>query len=249
VPQAGDANAVKVRRVMQITRDLGGRPVADLRILDLGCGEGVYAIEAGIHGADVVAVDARTQRMDHGADVAARHGLTGVRFVRDDVRRVSAASYGMFDVVYLLGIVYHLDAPEVFTFLENVHALCARLLIVDTFVSLAPDLQAAWRDEVFDGERRREHDDDDPPEVRESRVLRSIDNTFSFRFTTESLIRALRLAGFTSVVECHVPAEPGKPNDRVTLAAIKGEPVALSAYPWINTASEAEIAERLRPDA
>ena len=45
-PQIGIANAVKVRRVMQLTRDLAGQPFDTLRILDLGCGEGVYAIEA-----------------------------------------------------------------------------------------------------------------------------------------------------------------------------------------------------------
>jgi hypothetical protein len=44
--QGGEANAVKVRRVMQITNDLAGPSFSDLRILDLGCGEGVYAIEA-----------------------------------------------------------------------------------------------------------------------------------------------------------------------------------------------------------
>jgi hypothetical protein len=35
-PQIGIANAVKVRRVMQLTRDLAGQPFDTLRILDLG---------------------------------------------------------------------------------------------------------------------------------------------------------------------------------------------------------------------
>ena len=74
-PQTGPANGLKVRRVLQLTRDLAGRPLAGLRILDLGCGEGVYAIEAGVRGAEVLAVDARTERMGLGAACAARHGL------------------------------------------------------------------------------------------------------------------------------------------------------------------------------
>jgi 2-polyprenyl-3-methyl-5-hydroxy-6-metoxy-1,4-benzoquinol methylase len=55
-PQIGRENGLKVRRTMQIIRDLSGRPFEELRILDLGCGEGVYAIEAGLRGAEVVGV-------------------------------------------------------------------------------------------------------------------------------------------------------------------------------------------------
>ena len=69
-PQTGEANGVKVRRIMQLTRDLARRPFEALRILDLGCGEGVYAVEAGLRGAHVVALDARTLRMSLGAACA-----------------------------------------------------------------------------------------------------------------------------------------------------------------------------------
>ena len=124
VPQAGQENGVKVRRIMQITRDLAPRPFAKLRILDLGCGEGVYTIEAGLRGAEVVALDARTQRMAQGAACAERHGLDAVRFVQEDVRRVTREAFGSFDVVYFLGLLYHLDAPDVFSVLENVQGLC-----------------------------------------------------------------------------------------------------------------------------
>ena len=109
-PQIGIANAVKVRRVMQLTRDLAGQPFDTLRILDLGCGEGVYAIEAALRGAEVLAL---------GAACAARHDVRGVRFVQEDVRRVTRAAHGTFDVVYLLGLLYHLDAPDLFSVLEQ----------------------------------------------------------------------------------------------------------------------------------
>lgn len=79
--------------------------------------------------------------------------------------------------------------------------------------------------------------------MRRSRVLRSIDNTFAFRFTRASLVRALHDAGFSSVLECHAPPEPLKPEDRITLVALKGEAVSISTYPWVR--SELEIARRL----
>jgi SAM-dependent methyltransferase len=233
-PQVGEANGVKVRRVMQLTRDLARRPFGELRILDLGCGEGVYAIEAGLRGAEVVGLDARTERMAEGADCASRHGLSNVTFRQEDVRHVSRDTHGHFDVVYCLGLLYHLDAPDLFRLLESVNALCGDVVIVDTLVSLHGGGEAAHRGRVYEGERHREHGDEDSEEVRRSRVLRSIDNTHAFRLTRTSLVRALHDVGFSSVLECHAPPEPGKAEDRITLAALNGEPVWISTYPGVN---------------
>ena len=121
----------------------------ELRILDLGCGEGVYAIEAGLRGAEVLALDARTQRMDQGAACAARHGLTNVRFVRRDVRDATREAFGSFDVVYLLGLLYHLDAPDVFRVLENVYDLCTGMLVIDTLISLIAEIQVEWQGQAY----------------------------------------------------------------------------------------------------
>lgn len=244
-PQVGEANGVKVRRVMQLVADLAGRPFEELSILDLGCGEGVYAIEAGLRGARVLGLDGRTERMAEGAACAARHGLANVELRQEDVRAVDRATHGEWDVVLCLGLLYHLDAPEAFALLDRIRGLC-RLLVVDTLVSLEPDAEVRHGDGVYDGERVREHGDDDPPEARRARVLRSLDTTFAFRFTRPALVRALRAAGFTSVLECHVPLEADKAPDRITLAAVPGEPVRISTYPWVNERSEDEIAERLR---
>jgi SAM-dependent methyltransferase len=233
-PQVGEANGVKVRRVMQLTSDLGSRPFADMRILDLGCGEGVYAIEAGLRGADVVALDARTARMADGARCAERHGLANVTFRQEDVRGLSRDTHGEFDVVYCLGLLYHLDGPDLFSLLERIHELCRDVLIVDTLVSLQGGAELAHRDSVYEGEWWREHDDEDSAEVRRGRVLRSIDNTFAFRLTRDSLVRALHDAGFSSVLQCHAPPEPGKAEDRITLAALKGERVQIATYPAVN---------------
>jgi precorrin-6B methylase 2 len=246
-PQVGEANAVKVRRVMQLTADLAARPFEELRILDLGCGEGVYAIEAALRGAEVVAIDARTERMNQGADVAARHGLDRVTFSQEDVRAVAADTHGEFDVVYCLGLLYHLDSPDVFELLDSVHGLCRELLLIDTLIASAPEVEIEFEGRTYEGARVREHQAGDTTEVRRGRVLRSIDNEFAVRLTRSALVRALRDTGFTSVLECHAPLEPGKAADRITLAAVKGDPVSLSTYPWLNNATEAEIDRRLRP--
>jgi SAM-dependent methyltransferase len=244
-PQVGEANAVKVRRVMQITQDLAGRPFSELRILDLGCGEGVYAIEAGLRGASVLALDARTERMELGAACADRHALDSVTFRQEDVRGVDRDTHGEFDVVLCLGLLYHLDTPDVFRLLERIQELATRLVVIDTLIALRGEIDVSHRGRTYRGERRREHGDDDPADMRRSRVLRSLDNTFAFRFTRGSLVQALHDVGFSSVHEGLAPPEPGKAGDRITLAAVNGERVSIATYPWINGMSEDEIARRL----
>jgi SAM-dependent methyltransferase len=245
-PQVGEANAVKVRRVMQLTSDLTSKPFDELRILDLGCGEGVYAIEAALRDAEVLAIDARTERMNEGAAVAARHGLDNVTFSQEDVRAVGIGTHGEFDVSYCLGLLYHLDSPDVFELLESLHGLCRELLLIDTLIATAPETEIEFKGRAYEAARVREHQAGDPAEVRRSRLLRSIDNEFAVRLTRSALVRALSDTGFSTVLECLVPLEPGKPDDRITLAALKGKPVSLSTYPWLNDADEAVIERQLR---
>ena len=57
-------------------------------------------------------------------------------------------------------------------------------------------------------------------------------------------MRALHDVGFGPVAECHAPPEPGKPENRITLAALKGERESISTYPWINGNKEEEEIER-----
>jgi SAM-dependent methyltransferase len=243
--QVGDGNAVKVRRVMQITRDLTRMPMAESHILDLGCGDGVYAIEAGLQGAEVLAIDARTERMTAGIACASRHGLTNVTFQQEDVRNVGLATHGEFDVVYCLGLLYHLDVPDVFRVLENLQQMCTGLLVIDTWVSGTPEIEVTHLGRPYAGVRVREHSDEDPAEMRRRRLLNSIDNALSFHFTRAALFRVVYDVGFSSVFECVGPPEPGKPSNRLTLAACNGQRATVASYPWVNDLSEDEIDTRL----
>jgi SAM-dependent methyltransferase len=226
---------------MQMVHDLAGVPLEDLRVLDVACGEGVYAIETALSGAKVLALDARTERMEKGAAAATRLKLSNLRFEQCDVRKVNLASHGEFDVIYFLGILYHLDVPDVFGVLESIYGMCRDFLIVDTHIALTPSEQVTYKGRSYSGYKAREHDDNDSESARRSRLLASLDNTFSFMFTRESLVRLLKDIGFSSVFECHVPLEPFKPDDRVTLLAIRKNPIEISAYPWINKKTEDEV--------
>ncbi len=247
-PQVGNANGAKVRRITQLALELSARRLEELSILDLGCGEGVYAIEAALHGASVLAVNGRTERMSRGEAIARRLGLTNLRFEQADVRNISVDSHGGFDIVYFLGILYHLNVPDVFYVLANLHGLCRRWLLIDTHISLNPQDDSSFQGREYTGTRVREHGDSNPEAARRGRVASSLDNTFSFYFDKPSLIRLLVDTGFTTVVECHAPLEHIKPPDRITLAAAKSPGVIVSTYPWVNAKTEDEIASYLRVD-
>lgn len=233
-PRIDNPNAFKVRRVIQIIRDLAKKPFEELWILDLACGEGVYAIEAALRGAEVRALDARTERMSEGMEAADRLGLKKLYFEQADVRKIKIEAYSNFDVILFLGILYHLDCNDIFSVLKNIYEMCKQLVIIDTHIALQSVNEVKYDGRIYEGKQYREHGDDDPEELRRSKLLASIDNTLSFWFTKESLFRLLNDVGFTSVCECSVPLEPNKPADRITIIAMKGEPVLISSYQWVN---------------
>jgi len=201
----------------------------------------VRVIEAALRGAEVLALDARTERMKEGARAAERLGLAKLRFEQRDVRNVNLGSHGMFDVIFFFGILYHLDYPDVFRVLHNIYEMCQQFLIIDTHIALRGGDSMQHNGQYYDGFRFREHADADSEEMRRSRLGGSLDNAFSFWFTKESLFRCLNNIGFSCVCECFVPLEPDKPEDRITIVATKGERVKISSYPWVNDKSEDEI--------
>ena len=58
-----------------------------------------------------------------------------LELILDDVRNLKSEKYGYFDVVICSGILYHLDTPDVFHFVQNIYDVCKKLLIIDTQIS------------------------------------------------------------------------------------------------------------------
>lgn len=210
-------------RFGQLIGDLTGRPLAGLRILDLACSEGEYAIAFARAGAQVVGIEGRRASVEKARFAQQVLGLHNLEFVEDDVRNATAAKYGSFDAVLCAGILYHLDAPDVASFLQSIGAMCRRCLIVDTHVSRRAARSFVHGGIEYWGGDFVEHHAAASESERAGSLWASLDNRVSFWFTRPSLYNALAAAGFTSVVECHVPAVIGRPPDRITLAAVKGE--------------------------
>ena len=212
-----------LRRVLQIASDLTGKPLNRLRVLDLGCLEGVYGIEFALHGAEVVGIDIREANLVKARFAQDALSLSNISFVQDDVRNLSVEKYGQFDVVLCIGILYHLDAPDVFDFVERMSAVCRCLTIIDTHVGLQPNRSHTHQGREYRGWTFAEHAAGETEEEKLKKLWASIDNQKSFWFSRSSLFNLLADVGFTSVYDCQNPAFPGQLSDRDTLVAVKGQ--------------------------
>src|SRR4029077_6351940 len=101
-----------------------------------------------------------------------------------------------------LGILYHLDAGDLFSVIERIASVTRRALVVDTGVGRsAPEhLHDAGAD--YQGVRLVEHSPEATEEERRKAVWSSLDNLTAVALTRPSLERALARQGFTSVLEC-----------------------------------------------
>lgn len=102
--EGGGGQSTRVRRAVQNISDLSASRLKGLRILDLGCGEGGFALEFGKQGAEVVAIEGRPALAEKAEFAREALGLRHVSIVRGDVRSLCAEDYGFFDVVLALEI-------------------------------------------------------------------------------------------------------------------------------------------------
>ena len=221
----------RLAHILQLISDLAARPVDQLRVLDLACLEGVFALELASHGAEVVGVEARRSHVARAAFAAQALGLDNVSFLHDDVRNLNRDALGTFDVVLCLGILYHLDTPDLFRIAEQIASVCRGFAVFDTHVSLRARQRRAYEGQDYWGRSQREHDPDSTMEERERASRSSIDNTTSFWLTKRSLVRLLANAGFTTTLELAAPLEVTRARDRSIVVALKGTAVRVDLVP------------------
>ncbi len=202
------------RRLLGILRTLAVLYRGDLtglRVVDLGCLEGGFALALAQRGARVLAIDARQANLDKVRLLIEHFELGNLEVACADVKEFTRERYGDFDVVLCLGLLYHLDRPV--AWLQQAAAVTRAVLIVDTH--LAPDDDAIVdldpRLACLGALERR----DENESVTEGRWFQELSpapdplrgrwaafsNAASFWLTRASLVGALRRAGFDAVFE------------------------------------------------
>ena len=195
----------RLRSIIQISSDIAGKPLGQLRVLDLACLEGHFGIEFALHGSQVVAIEGREANLEKARFATKALGLDNIELVLDDVRNLNKDRYGLFDVVLCLGILYHLDTPDVMNFVENIATLCTKVAIIDTHISPSDVASYRWNEKLYWGRYTQEHDTAASSTEKLSSAWYSLDNSRSFQLTRASLCNLLRHVQFTSVYECLNP--------------------------------------------
>ena len=222
------AAELNIARVLQIVSDHAPKPLAQLRMLDLGAHEGGFTIEFACHGARVRSIEGREGHVAKARFAAQCLGLDNVEITQGDVRDLSRDRDGGFDVVLCLGILYHLSPDDVHPFLARVASVCDGFTLIETNISLTRKLTVETTAGELKGRLSREN-------VRHAGA--ALDSSPSFWPTRASLLNLFAAVGFTSVSECLNPPvlATAALSDHATYLAVKRPPVAARAAPQVNS--------------
>ena len=132
----GVIKASKIRRMSRMLFD--GVDLQGRTLLDVGCWDGAYSIEAARRGALVTATDHYVWRevpqRRQAFDLAVGRLAPSVRAMDIPVEDLAPERFGTFDIVLFLGVLYHLRHP--LEALERVARLAADTLIVETRMTM-----------------------------------------------------------------------------------------------------------------
>ncbi|MDT8321398.1 MAG: class I SAM-dependent methyltransferase [Xanthomonadales bacterium] len=102
-----------------------------LSALDLACHQGWFALKMAQAGfSRVLGVDARASHVADSRLIADIYGLDRLSFEQGDIHELQPGTLGRFDVVLMLGLLYHLENPV--GALRACRALCKGLCIIET---------------------------------------------------------------------------------------------------------------------
>src|SRR6516165_2279703 len=255
-PQVAQPDS-RVRRSLQVAADMVLAPLDKIRVLDIACLEGMFAVEFALHGATVVGIEGRDVNLAKAGFTKNVLSLENLELIHDDVRNLNRKRFGGYYVVLVYGILYHLDAPDVMEFAQNIYESRDRVVIIDTNFSLEPNASYTWQGNVYWGTYWEEHRPGSTDKEQLDALWASIVNQRSFVLTRASLCNLLRHVGFTSVFEClnhygyHNPNWPMAAKDdghvvhkdRATFVAIKGRDQRVMSSPITQATPEIDRPE------
>lgn len=203
---------------------------SQLRVADVGCLEGGYAVEFARMGFQVLGIEVRELNIAACNYVKSKVDLPHLEFVRDNALNI--AEYGEFDAVFCCGLLYHLDRPK--QYLETLSAVTKKLLILQTHFSRIDPIETKIRmlarrasarlarklppatyhlsspseNEGLPGRWFMEFPNDRSFNKRETAKWSSWENRRSFWIQREYLLQTIRDVGFDLVMEEYDQLEP-----------------------------------------
>ncbi|MEQ9408303.1 MAG: class I SAM-dependent methyltransferase [Fuerstiella sp.] len=194
----------------------------NVRVADLGCLEGGYALEFARLGFDSVGIEVRETNIAACNYVKDRCQQENLTYIKDDAWNIG--DHGPFDAVFCCGLLYHIDRPR--RFIEAMAGATNRVLIIQTHFSVDDFYarsrvlrplrnmlpKALGRTDKFKLSELCEHEglmgrwftefrSEPSREDREAARWHSWENHRSFWIQREYLLQAIKEAGFDLVFE------------------------------------------------
>ena len=130
----GALDAIHATRLAMLKSALHGEfgeSIAQCSVIDIACHQGYFSTQLAQMGArDVLAVDARAEHVADANLIRDALQLRNMRVQQSDVHALSTAAMGRFDIVLMLGLIYHLENPV--GALRTAQALTQRICLVET---------------------------------------------------------------------------------------------------------------------
>ena len=123
----------RLRMLKQVIDGHFGGTLAGRTAIDIACHQGWFATKlAGWNADDVLAVDARSEHVADTMLIRDALQLAKLRVEQSDVHALDPARTGRFDLVLMLGLIYHLENPV--GALRQARALSRNACVVETQV-------------------------------------------------------------------------------------------------------------------
>lgn len=136
-----------------VVRRFGGS-LAGKRVLDLGCNAGFWSLASVDAGCEyVLGIDGRRMHVDQATLVFEVKGVAEKRydFVHGNLFELDWSSFGEFDIVLCLGLLYHVSKHV--DLLERIAAVNSDVLLIDTTVAGFPGSLVDLKRERLDDPR------------------------------------------------------------------------------------------------
>jgi SAM-dependent methyltransferase len=231
-PGVVDGNLVRLRRIVQLVSDLALAPIKELRVLDLGAFEGLFAVELARRGASVVAVEGRKASLEKMRVAKDGHELDNLELYLGDVRDLTPETFGRFDVVLCLGLLYHLDAPSVFRLLETMKTVSTRFVLLETNTASWPREPVRHDERTYWGITMEEPLDS--PDHSQDQLWAALGNPQSFHPTEASLLNALHQVGYSSVFRSLLPPGEERTSHRALYVCYTTDREEILSMPTFN---------------
>ncbi len=208
------ATDLRLHAILRVMSLLYRDEYTGLRIADLGCLEGGFALALAQRGGAVLGVEARARNLGKCLLLKEHFSLPNLDFVEADVKDFRRDVFGEFDVVLALGILYHLSEPA--AWLRQIAEATRAVLIVDSHYAPSDDAALAKLDPriahlgaieriavdgwTYEGRWFEEYQTE---AQRDAMLWASYSNPRSFWLTKESLLTGLVRSGFDLVLEQH----------------------------------------------